>query len=457
MRPIRTIVKGIGWLAGVVVGLALLWFVANRLSDPAPSPAHQALAASRSSLPDSSNAALGILGLTAPTGSNFMQYGAQIKTLVSANAPQAQIQAMIDGPDTLRPTVTGQQTLCWLDPAWTTFKDCLPFDRAPEVLRENKELIERYRSLYDLEGFEATDILYNDAGTVVVRLVVAEMHLDMQRGDFEGAYRKWYRQLRFARRNLRSTDTWVGKAVGLVTIGMTIPVLDSLLYASPEIAKKHRAQLEEVLRPDGTASFDPDGIVRAEFHLLRRSLNAPPVEIPGYGVDRLHWLAFHFGQKNRMLNTYAAFAPDYAASLRLPWAEMERTSGHLLEKQRDPDTSALVLDPIGSMLSIDHIQGQLKAREMIRQMHFLDGKLRLATLLVRLASEEVPQPEIPKILAVDPALFDPFSSAPARWDSKDGKIYFVDPRDKCTVATWFRVRNLKRPPSKSSVVDTNAC
>lgn len=451
------ITRIIGWLSVTLATLVVAWFALNRLSDAPISPEHRALARSADAIPDSSNVAVGILGLTAPKGLDFVAYGTEIKALYETDAPHEQIRQRIRGPNTLQPTVDGTQAICWLDPAWTTFKDCLPFDKAPAVLQDNKELLERYKTLYELGQYEATDIYYNEAFLVLVRLVVAEMHLDLQRGDHEGAYQKWYRQTRFAKDNLRATDTWVGKAIGLVAIGMTIPLLDSLLMANPGTAKVHRAQLEEILRPDGIAAFNPDGIARAEFRMLRKAMNRPPAEVQGYAVDKLDWLAFYLGQKNRVLNRYAAFAPEYASALRGPWSEVEKTSAQLRDRYIFSSDLELVLDPFGSVLSARFIDGQLRASQMVKQMHFVDERFRLATLVVRILSERIPDAGIPALLASDPRFFDPFSSTPARWDPKDRKVYFVDPTDKCTVATWFRVRDTKRPPKKSSVVDTSAC
>jgi hypothetical protein len=457
---VRGVAKAFGWLLLGLATLVLIWFAVNRLLDAAPSPAQEALSRAIDPLnDDSKNVAVAILGLTAPKGADFIQHGLRVKALYAANAPNADIQNMMRGSQALRPTVEGNQVNCWLDPDWTAFKDCLPFDRAPAVLEENGELLRRYKALYELPRYAAADTYYNDAYFILVRLALAEIHVDLRKGKHESAYRKWQQQFQFAKRNLRGTDTWVGKAIGLVAMGMTLPVLDSLLMTSPNLAKTHAAELTMMLRPEGIAAFDPDGIVRAEFHLLKKALEHRPIQIPGYGVDRIHWLAFHFGQKNRILNRYAVFASEYSAALRLPWIEMETELARMREKHFEPTPQELLLDPFGSLLFAEFIDGQLKGREMVRQMHITDGRLRLATLLVRLLDENVRDHDLPRFLAsANRGLFDPFSGTPARWDPKDRKIYFVDPTDKCTVVAWFRVRDANRTRAPlSSVVNQNGC
>ena len=458
---IKVAAKAVGWFLCSLVAVLIVWLIANRSLDASVSPQQKALRTLTDiQVEDTRNVAIGILGLTAPKGTNFIQYGTQIKALYASNVSYAQIQEMMRGPEALRPTIEGNQIACWLDPDWTFYNDCLPFNRAPAVLAENKELLERYKTLYGLGYYAAPGLFYyNDAYLTLVRLAIAEMQIDLRTGNSEAAYRKWRQQFLFVRSNLRGTDTWVGKAIGLVAMGMTLPFLDSLLVADPGLARTHATELYEMLQPDGMAAFDPDGIARAEFQLLVHALDHPPIRNPEFGTDRLHWLAYHFGQRNRILNRYAAFAPEYAAALRLPWSDMEKQSTRLREKQLHFTEWEFALDPFGSLLVAQFIDGQLKAREMLRQMHIVDGRLRLATLLVRLINDNVQDSDIPRFLAAaNPKFFDPFTATPARWDPKDRKIFFVAPTDTCTVASWFRVRDVRRAhKSSSSVVDTKAC
>jgi len=447
--------KVVAWLFVGLIILLAIWFAANRLLDEPPHPDRLSTS---DHVPDTRNVAVGILGLTAPEGSDFVSYGAQVKALYMNQGPWSQIQDMVKGPNALRPSVGSDQTICWLDPDQPTWKGCLPFDQAPMVLEQNRGLLERLKALHRLDGFSGFFNYYNDAYFVLLRLSVAEMHLTLRKRDYEAAYRKWRDQYLFVKSNLRGPDVWVGKAIGLVAHGMTLPFLESLLLASPEIATAHQPELLELLRPEGMEAFNPDGIARAEYWLLSKSLESLPEDTP-LGTDRLHWLAFHLGQPNRILNRYSAFAPEYAAALRLPWAEMERESGRLREKYLYPSAGGFLIDPFGSLYLASFIDSQLGIREMPRQMHITDGRLRLATLVVRVINERISDNDIPRFLAsVGPHLQDPFTGAPMRWDPKDRKIYFPDPSDKCIVGAFFRVPALDRQKRASSAtVNASAC
>src|SRR5882762_6028998 len=312
---VRAVAKITLWLFVALLSSAVLWFAANRLLDESPDPSREGfLVSSQDLIPNERNIAVGILGLTAPEGLDFVQYGSRVKALYASNAPQGEIQEMVRGPKTLRPTVDSDQVTCWLDPGDPIFKEwknCLPFEQAPNVLEQNKELLKRYKALYRLGSYSSLDIYYNNAYFTVPKLLAAEMHLSLRGRSYGVAYRKWRDQMVFVKGKLRGPDTWVGKAIGLVDFGMAFSFLEPLLVANPQVAKVHFAELSEILRPEGMDAFNPEGIVRAEYSILKKSLQFPPQENPERPVDRLHWLTFHLGQPNRILNRYYAFAREY--------------------------------------------------------------------------------------------------------------------------------------------------
>lgn len=231
----------------------------------------------------------------------------------------------------------------------------------------------------------------------------------------------------FVGRNLRGTDTWAGKAVGMVSFGLTFELLQNLLQADPGIARRHRAHLLALLQPGGIEAFNPDGIVRAEYAVFRKALIEPPGQSEFRWFDRLHRLAIHLGQHDRIHNRYHAFAQDYAAMLRLPWTDVKAQSARLAEKHIVASSYDVLIDPFGTMFVAIQLDGYLKTPVMVRQIHVIDGKLRLATLLVRILGEGVADRDIPAFLALaGPAFRDPFSGQPAQWDAKERRIQFPD-------------------------------
>ncbi len=439
----------------------LIWFAANRFLDESPGPQRDALlVSSNSSLPDDKNIAVGLLGLGAPKGTDFLQYGSKVKALYASNAPWEQINELIRGPATLRPTVVSDQVNCWLDPDAAAWPGCLPFADAPAVLLQNRELLDRYKALYSLDDYAGIgSLVAKDPYLVILYLSIAEMYLDLRQHRYEDAYRKWRDQFLFIRRALRGPDNWVGKAVGLVAIGMTMSFLEPLLQADPTLAKTHAAELLEMLRSEGMAGFNPDGIARQEYAMLDKYLMVLPDNGSSWQNDKRFWLAYHTGQRNRIMNRYVVFSQEHALALGLSWREADQELDRLRDKYRYSSEQDYLMDPFGSLFIDYYIGVQLKGRELLKQMHSIDGRMRLATLLVRIINEQIDDAGIADFLAsLEPNLRDPFSGSPMRWDPKDRKIYFLDPTDKCNMRGYIQIPNLHQPVmSPPPKVDWRIC
>jgi len=84
--------------AGVLV-IALIWFAANRLFDEKPDPLRVAFVSPpEEPLSDDQNIAVGILGLGAPRGTDFLKFGAHMKDLYDRRVPSAEIQRSFTAP-----------------------------------------------------------------------------------------------------------------------------------------------------------------------------------------------------------------------------------------------------------------------------------------------------------------------------------------------------------------------
>src|SRR5258708_17665794 len=235
-------------LAGFVV-IVVIWCTANRLSDEKPDRQREAFVfPPEEPLPDDKNIAVGILGLGAPRGTDFLEFGAHVKELYDRRAPGAEIQRELHGTNELRLSATHDEIRCWIDPENYKQKDCLPFDKAPDVLKQNRELLERFKRIQKLPA-NANTRFFHSILLDLTNLSVAEMRLDMYAGNYEAAYAKWSDQFRFVRTYLRGRDTWIGKMIGLVVVGSTLPVLEDLVVKKPQLPRPHAAQFLEILRP----------------------------------------------------------------------------------------------------------------------------------------------------------------------------------------------------------------
>jgi len=196
-EKLRAELKTFTWALTALLSLVALWFAANRLLDESPVPdREQFLVFASDQLPDERNIAIGILGLTAPSGQDFVQHGAKVKSLVRANAPRSEVQEMVWGPKTLQPTKESEEFWrCWQFPSRLEIKDCIPFEQASAILMQNSELLAQYKAFHRLGAYSGYASTRNHAYLTVVDLAVAELHLDLKRNQHDGAYRKWRDQV----------------------------------------------------------------------------------------------------------------------------------------------------------------------------------------------------------------------------------------------------------------------
>ena len=196
MIPPWAIIRGAAklalWAFAALIAFVALWFAGNRWLDESPDPhRHAFLVSAADQLPDSSNIAVGILGLTAPANQDFVQYGAKVKSLYKANAPWADLQRMLDGPNTLKTSAELQPINCWLDPDGPPMKGCPSFEQAPAFLAEHRELLERFKQLRQMKAYSSVGIGSNRAYLFATKLAVIEIQIDLRNGHVALAYRKW--------------------------------------------------------------------------------------------------------------------------------------------------------------------------------------------------------------------------------------------------------------------------
>jgi len=369
-----------------------------------------------------------------------MKYGAAIKGLYERRAGWEEIQKNIHPPDALEVTVESDPLDCWMDPEWKwgASKGCLPVEQLPVTLEQNRELLQRFKTLFKLK-YNVNANTGNNSRTVLglIKLSVADMRLDMRSRKYELAYEKWRDQFRFVKRYLHGRDDWVGKAIGLVAFGITLPVLEDILVEKPDIAKVHFLELAELLRPEGIEAFNVTGIVLEEYARIDEFLR-DTASVTRH-QDYIYWLIRKLGQHERIRNRYYGFAKGYARALNAPWAKAPPELAQLRKEYVSEFNWGYLIDPFGSLFVALSAHGDLRAREMLLQMYILDARLRLATLLLRMSKDRVKDEDIPSFLAnAGPELTNPFSGKPMSWDPKNGRVYFPDPTFEC-LSSYMRV------------------
>ena len=360
------------------------------------------------SIPDDQNAVIGLLGLSAPAGADFLKHG---------RAVAQNWQELVRGggsiafPGKLESTVRQLELDCWLYPA-DRFKDshCASETRLAALLKENAELLARYRKVYRLPHFSGvpiTDPLLLDLN----KLIVAEIQLDLRKRRTKQAYEKWRDNHRFLVRALAADATWIDKAIIRVSHALSLHVLDELLRTAPRIASEHHAELLELLRPLELSEHNLRGAVRAEY-LLLDSLYGTPETLK-------FWV-----HPNFVRNRFYRFAQNYLEACGNPNRLNERIEAlrqkHILEWNLD-----YLSDPLNALLARMLLDGQVSAGVLVEGMYLKMAYTRLLALKVRILKARIPDSQIAAFLQkVDANLRNPLTGEPMRWNSEKRVIYF---------------------------------
>lgn len=394
------------------------------LSDESPDPSFDAFYAQSSThVPDNLNAVIGILGLTAPSGTDYIAFGRIVKDALSDYSKSYKAQSVIDSKGTLHLTnyLPGElDCLNWPNNA-TSQLPCPTEDRLNKLLNENAELLNRYRQISLLPEYYS-DGLGRNGGLFIElnKLIAEEVALELHSGNHESAYRKWRDNYMFLSRISRGQDTFIGKAILLVNEGISLTSIEYLLHDAPELIDSHADELIQLLKPVGLLRWNLEGTMRAEYGLFSPLLS---------GETKL-WVHPNF-IRNRFFHSAKVF-------LNTAEGRPSELESNFTEQQKLGDISTwtwdYMRDPMNTLFSRLLMGGQFKAGSLVGSMVQKDGRLRLLTLRILIAKNKIDDADVDSFLARQPMeLRNPFTNKPMRWSTKRHLIWFCVPNhpDDC--------------------------
>lgn len=365
-------------------------------------------------IPDDQNAAIGLLGLSAPAGSDFMEHG---RAVVRNWRELARGGGRIVMPGKLESTVQQLELDCWIAPEnYSKDSHCASESRLATLLKENAELLARYRQVYQLPhfgGVPITDAVLLDLN----KLIVAEIRLDLRRHRTRQAYEKWRDNHRLLVRAMAADGTWLDKAIIQVSQAFSLSVAELLLQTSPRLATEHYAELLELLRPLELSEYNLPGVLRAEYLLFDPLFGSPETlrfwVHPNFVRNRFYW-----------------FAQDLVETFRHPDGLDKRIEAlrqkHILSWNAD-----YLRDPLNALYVRTLLDGQVKAGVLVEGMHLKMAYTRLLSLKVRILKARIPDSEIEAFLRnSEEELRNPLTGKPMRWNSIKRAIYFDVPGNR---------------------------
>ena len=100
------------------------------------------------------------------------------------------------------------------------------------------------------------------------KLISAEIMLDLERNDGEGAYTKWRDNHLLISRILKQESTMIERAIFLVVDGISLSPLENILFKSPEIGIAHFEELNSLLKANRLERYNLRGMLRADYTFI---------------------------------------------------------------------------------------------------------------------------------------------------------------------------------------------
>ncbi len=413
------LMKPIGLILAVILAIAGVWLTDETL-DP---NFHRIYTDNQITVLDKENVAIGLSGLNAPAGSNFMDVGlaafknAQLSTTFEQGN---EVPDLAVTKNKIEFVGTREELNCWIYIADSVevAPECASEKRLNEILRANAVLLSRYWQVTNIPHFQGT---YPSGNLFlsVNSLIAAEVQLKLRHGRYEDAYQEWRKNFQFVNRMKSESSGWVGKAIFAVADSFSLSSAEALIHSYKGIASVHGDELMTLLEPTGLAHWNLPGSLRSEYDLW----------LPFYSKFYSPQFWFHPNFiRNRWLHYEQAFleaanAPPSLVNEKLQhlWLEHGGLGNWNNDYLRDPLNTVLVR---GYLFDTQI----LTSNNLIHEMYIHDAQQRTLTLALLIKRRGLKDGEIADFLAsVDPELKNPFTGNPMEWDAKKRVIRLVIP------------------------------
>ena len=366
------------------------------------------------------NAAIGIDGLNAPSGSDFMARGVLVNSEFSKHPDEWNREdALISKTGLLSDTVKNGELDCNIWPDTKNIQACANDERVRQLLVENKELLDRYWQITRLSKFGH---MHENGGLFLTinKLINASILMDARNGQIEKSYTQWRDNFQLLIIGISSENTLIDKAILMVAYRMAISSIESMLYEAPSLVGLHGSDLIQLLQPAGIARWNLEGALRAEYMMLDPALSPQ---------KKKFW--YH---ENFVKNRFYRFSQAYlSATEHSSIAEIETALLQVKKQYATISTwnSDYLKDPLNSFFSRIMLGGLSKTTELLKSMIKNDGMLRLLILRVHIQQVHISDIDIPKLIEnANQGLDNLYKDQVVHWD-EDRRVLWLD-NDDCS-------------------------
>jgi hypothetical protein len=394
---------------------------------------------------DRTNAAVGLAGITAPKGGDIFSFGRaeidQAKKDLTAKM-QDDISSAFFGKPAPVPSKKKETAGSLRFQASDTELGCLQALSTSSAIRPHSEctstkviqalwsknalLLARYHSISQLPHFRGDFTSNGQLLLDMSKLIAADIYLEVERGNFETAYRKWKANHQFVRLLKGVEVGLVGKAIFSIAEAFSLYSVELILSSDKRVAVKYADELLQLLKPKGIAYWNVPAIVRAEYFITE-----PLIKAWGDYGQPANFLHNGFFRSAKALVAASQAHPSIAGD------RIERVQAAYVYQGKPPDAKADLTNPahrakLHQFMLARFISPQLNgAKELVQVFHLREERMRMLSLAVMIAQKSIPDKNVSSFFAsVDPAYKSAFTDKPFDWVADQRLIRFVDPKGK---------------------------
>ena len=371
---------------------------------------------SQSNIPDNKNIAIALAGISAPAGADMINHGRFVVDTLHKTQSDVDAKKIIAAAGKLDFVGTSDELECWI-PGTEPYVDkkCASAERVKILLAENKVLLTRYRSMYSMPSWQGV----SGNGQYVInlnKLISAEIMLDLESGNSDGAYTKWRDNHVFISRVLKQDGTMIERAIFLVVDGINLASLENILFKSPEISITHFENLSRLLKANKLERYNLKGMLRADYTFLDNEMFIKKNN-KAMNVDYI---------KNRLYR----FQLDFLNRAQLPPSTFDKSRYEMNAKYEFGSNIFKYdwLNPQQSVLAYLIISGQSRGFHLVKSMHSKDALIKLLNLSIHIQQQKIQNENIQTFLNKAGSDYNnPFTNKPMQWDAKNKVIYCTEP------------------------------
>lgn len=381
-------------------------------------------------IPDSQNIAVALSGLNAPIGVDIIKHGQFVIGTYEQSLNNFIAKLTVERTGELSFVGNSNEFDCWSDfPVEEKKGNCISEERIKFLLLENKVLIDRYISLFDMtdwRGMSSNGQTHWNGQTLINlnKLLAEEIKLNIETGNDEMAYSKWLANHHFISHVLKQETTAIERAIFLVLDGVNLYSLENILFKSPELGINHFDELSTILKSNSLERYNLKGMQRAEYAFFNDNFFKKQKKIsylhPEFIRNRIY----------RMQIDYLESAQKSPSTFQTSRFELNRKYG-ASESLMD----YYWLDPYNSVLANRFTSGHMKSLELVSAMHAKNALINSLNLSIQIKLEKIPPANIQAFLNRAGKQYDcPFTNQPMQFDAQKNILFCANPESKTRVA-----------------------